>query len=135
MIRLPPRRPGAAPHRWGVIVVACVGLCACATEAITPGHPRVVQGLLLTPYDIHEECLHVAVADRLEYEFSATEPVDFAIHYRDGNAVLAPFAREAVRVDSGMIVSQLALDYCLVWEAGPAGAVLDYRVKRHPAAR
>ena len=135
MTRLPPRGPRAAAWRRGVIVAACVALAACAAEAIAPGHPRMVHALALTPYDIHEECVRLAVADRLEYDFSASEPVDFAIRYRDGAAVLAPFARAGVRVDSGIFVPQLALDYCLVWETGPAGALLDYRVRLRPAAR
>jgi hypothetical protein len=88
----------------------------------------------LTPYDIHEECLRLAVGDRVEYEFSATEPVDFNIRYHDGNAVLAPIVREKVYADSGVFVPRIAQDYCLMWEAGPAGAVLDYRVRPRPAA-
>jgi hypothetical protein len=47
--------------------------------------------------------------------------------------VLAPIVREKVYADSGVFVPRLARDYCLMWEAGPAGAMLDYRVRPRPA--
>jgi hypothetical protein len=74
------------------------------------------------------------VGERVEYDFNATEPVDFTIQYRDGNAVVSPVVREKVTGDSGVFVPRLAQDYCLTWEAGAAGAVLDYRVWLRPAA-
>ena len=73
--------------------------------------------------------MHLVVGDRVEYEFSATEPVDFNIHYHEGNAVVAPIGREKVYADSGVFVALIAQHYCLMWEAGVAGAMLDYRVR------
>lgn len=78
--------------------------------------------------------MRLEVGERVEYDFNATEPVDFTIQYRDGNAVVAPVVREKVTADSGVFVPRLAQDYCLTWEAGVAGAVLDYRVWLRPAA-
>ena len=117
------------------VLAACVVLAACATDTITPGQPKVVRGLPLTPYDIHEECLRLADGDRVEYDFDTTEPVAFNLHYHEGNAVLAPIVRENVHTDSGIYVARFAQDYCLMWEAGPAGAMLDYRVRLRTAAR
>jgi hypothetical protein len=115
-------------------LAACIALAACAADTATPDHPKVVRDHPLAPYDIHEECLRLAVGDRVEYDFSASEPVDFNIHYHDDNAVVAPIVRDKVDADSGVFMPRLAHDYCLMWEAGPAGAMLDYRIRLRPAA-
>lgn len=142
MTRSPPRRRCAA-------LAAGLALAACATGPGTPAAPpvpavaaatdagevpKVVREHPLIPYAIHEECLRLAAGDRVDYDFSATLPVAFNIHYHEANAVVAPVVREGVRGDSGVFAPRLAQDYCLMWEAGPGGAVLDYRLRRRAAA-
>ena len=58
-----------------------------------------------------------------------SEPVAFHIRYRDGNAVLIPITRENARADAGIFAPAVAQHYCLAWEAGPAGALIDYRIR------
>ena len=48
---------------------------------------------------------------------------------------LASIARSNVLADSGVYAASLAREYCLVWEAGAAGALVDYRLRLRPAAR
>jgi hypothetical protein len=73
--------------------------------------------------------------DRLDYTFDATEAVSFEIHYREGAATLAPIARSVIRNDSGIYLASLPREYCLAWEAGAAGAIIDYRLRLRPAGR
>jgi hypothetical protein len=134
-MRFSPRRPGAGGSGRHTVLAACLAIAACATDTAAPNQPKVVRNRPLTPYDFHEECLRLAVGDHIEYDFSTTEPVAFNIHYHEGDAVLEPVVLEQVRADSGIFVPRIAQDYCLMWEAGPAGAVLDYRVRRRAAAR
>jgi len=126
-----PARPGAALR--SLALAACLAAAGCSTAPVDPDAPRVVHGKPLPPYELHEECMHLAVDDRVDYRFEATFPVKFNIHYHDGNAVLAPIVRDNTRGDSGVFVARIAHDYCLMWEAGPTGAFLDYRVWRRPA--
>ena len=133
MIRVPPRRSGAAGRR--AAAAACMLAAACAADTVAPDQPKVVHDLPLTPYDIRQDCVSLTVGDRIDYAFNATEPVRFIIRYRDGNARVAPVVREGMRADSGIFRPLLAREYCLVWEAGPAGAVLEYRIELHAAPR
>ena len=73
--------------------------------------------------------MHLDAGDRVEYSFESTEPVDFNIHYHEGNAVVMPIAREKTRADAGVFASPTRQDYCLMWEAGAAGALLDFMVR------
>jgi hypothetical protein len=58
--------------------------------------------------------------------------VDFNIHYHEGNAVVMPVVREQSLEDAGIYSVRIAQDYCLMWEAGGAGAVIDYRIRVRP---
>lgn len=121
---------------YGAMVAAAVILAACATEPpLAVDRPKVVRGQDIAAYAIHEECVHLAKGDRLDYDFTANQPVDFNIHYHEGRTVLMPIVRDKTRQDSGLFVPFFAQDYCLMWEAGAAGALLDYRISLRPAAR
>jgi hypothetical protein len=114
------------------LIVLTLGLFGCAAPVITAGTPKVVRAHPLPSYQIHEECLKLEPGDRVQYEFESTAPVDFNVHYHDGNAVVMPVVREKSRADAGIYVVQIAQDYCLMWEAGAPGAMIDYRIGVRP---
>ena len=116
-----------ARFRCGCLI-AVLALSACTT-AITADSPKAVRAQPIAPYEWHEECLHLDVGDRLEFAFEATEPVDFNVHYHEGKTVVMPISRDKIRADAGVFAPAIAQDYCLMWEAGAAGALLDYRVR------
>jgi len=111
------------------IVIAAFALSGCAIPPFASDEPRVGKGEKLGPFDGREECMRLAVGDRVEFTFTSTEPVDFNVHYHEGKTVVMPLAREKTREDAGILPIALAHDYCLMWEAGPAGAVIDYRIR------
>ena len=110
------------------------GLAACTTAPLAPDQPRVVAAMPLPPFEIRDECVRLSAGDRLHYEFAATGPVAFDIRYREGDAVIAPIVREGSVGDSGVFVARVTRTYCLAWEAGPGGALVDYRLQLRPAA-
>ena len=116
-------------------LLVALPLCACATTLVTADSPKSVRAQPIAPYDWHEECLHLDAGDRVEFTFESTEPVDFNIHYHEGNAVVMPIVRDKTRADAGIFTPPAAQDYCLMWEAGAAGALLDYRVRLRAAAK
>jgi hypothetical protein len=76
--------------------------------------------------------MHLAVGDRVEFAFESTQPVEFNIHFHEGKAVVMPISRSRTLGDSGVFASQIDQDYCLVWEAGVTGAIIDYRIRVKP---
>ena len=119
----------AAP---GAALLAALLAAGCATAPVDPATPKAVRDHAMSPYAMHEECRRMAVGERLEYYFEASFPVDFNIHYHEAAAVVMPIVREKSREDSGVFAAPIAHDYCLTWEAGPAGATLDYRFRLRP---
>jgi hypothetical protein len=113
-------------------LTTCALLAACAS---TPSDaPETVTGLDMTPFSSNEECVQLAADDRLDYDFTSNQPVDFNIHYREGYAEILPISRDKVEADSGRFVAVLTEKYCLTWQAGAPGALLDYRIVVRRAA-
>jgi hypothetical protein len=105
-----------------------LALSGCATESIRPGIPREVTGATINPYEALEECLLMMPGDWLSYRFDAQRPVAFNIHYHEGQAVIMPVSRDDVTSDDDAFRPLLNQEYCLMWQAGREGAVLDYRI-------
>jgi hypothetical protein len=112
----------------GLALGACALLAACAEAPLAPGSPKIIGGQPLSPYDSTEYCVPLAVGDRLHFEYTASDPVKFELNYRERNAVLAPIVRDWSTGDSGVYLARIAREYCVRWEASPAGAFLDYRL-------
>ena len=123
--------PGVVAGRSALL--AAVPLCACTAALITADAPRSVTGQPIAPYAWHEECLRLEPGDRVEFAFESSEPVDFNIHYHEGRTVVMPLVHEKSRGNAGVLAPLTAQDYCVTWEAGPAGALVDYRIRLRPA--
>ena len=105
-----------------------IAVSACATESIQPGTPREVTGYRIAPFELHEECMQMGPGDRLVYRFTAQRPVAFNIHYHEGKTVIMPVSRDDTTGEDDTFRPLAAHDYCLMWEAGREGAIVDYRV-------
>jgi len=111
------------------LVVLAVAAGACATRAPDPDAAQAFDGFAIAPYGIHEACFALAAGDRLDWRFESREPVDFNLHYHEGAAVLMPVTLLASYGSSGIFPVLAAQEYCAMWEAGPAGAVVSYHLK------
>ena len=111
-------------------IIACI--TSCATSPLAPGTPRVVERLAIAPYAAHEECVDLAIGDRLDYRFESSAPLDFDIRYSEANAVVAPIVRAHSTADSDIFEARVAAHYCLDWQTGADGAVIGYRLLVRP---
>jgi len=116
-------------------VLLALGVANCTTPPIATGEPHVVDRVVVSPYQSHDECVRLARGDRLDWRYESSEPLAFNIHYREGNAELSPVVRERSTTDAGTFEARLDEDYCLTWESGPPGAIIGYRILLRPAAR
>lgn len=105
-----------------------LALSGCVAQAIRPGTPREVTGATINPYEALEECLQLMPGDWLSYRFEAQRPVAFNIHYHEGSAVIMPVSRDGVTSEDDAFRPLVSQEYCLMWQAGREGAVLDYRI-------
>jgi hypothetical protein len=128
--------PGTAGgDRSAYAVFFALALSACAEEMIRPGTPLVATDRVIAPYESREECAKLVPGDRLDYYFKSQMPLAFNIHYHEGKIVIMPVTRDDTTADSGIFRPRLAQEYCLMWEAGRNGAILDYRITLTPGTR
>lgn len=125
-------RHPAAGH---AALAALLALAACAVNQVLPGVAREVSGQRIAPYERHEECVQLVLGDWLVYRFEAQRPVAFDIHYKEGSAFIVPVSKKDVMTDDGAFRPLVPQAYCLLWEAGREGAVLDYRMLLNRSAR
>lgn len=128
MRRRAQREGGPVTMRRAVAAVALLA-AGCATETIPPDVPKSVREFAIAPYEIHEECADMAAGDRLDYRFEAQAPVAFHLYYREGLAFVSPVSRESVQEFAGVFAAKAGRRYCLQWEAGQRGALIDYRLR------
>ena len=107
-------------------------LAACATETMVAGDQKAVTEMTIAPFEIHEECMMLATGARIDYRFEARMPVYFDIRYREGSAIISTISREDVTDAAGVFAVPVARRYCVHWEAGREGAVVDFRVRLLP---
>ena len=112
-----------------------LAVSACAGERIRPGTPLEVTGQRINPFELHEECVQLTPEDRLVYRFTAQRPVAFNIHYHEGKTVIMPVSRDETTAEDDTFRPLAAHDYCLMWEAGREGAIVDYRILLTRGAR
>ena len=56
-------------------------------------------------------------------------PVAFQIYYKEGIAFVSPVSRDDVRESAGVFNVHAPRRYCLRWEAGRQGALVDFRIR------
>ncbi|MBS0320221.1 MAG: hypothetical protein JSR18_06735 [Proteobacteria bacterium] len=103
-------------------------LAACTYGPVVPNATYKSQKVRVAPFEKLDFCLDAQEGDRIDYQFEATEPVELDIAYRDGPAVLIPWQRDPATRGSGIVPVLLDKQYCIYWQAGPAGALVSYTV-------
>ena len=134
-------RRGSDPGGWRGVLVAAVATALGIGLLALVGfgtHALDALGLLSSnqdrtsrwsfPYKTAQLLGALLPGDRLDYRFEATQPVRFALQYRNAGAVVEPLVREASTGDGAVYPVVESWEYCLTWEAGAAGASLTYRV-------
>lgn len=70
-----------------------------------------------------EVCGKLVKGQSLEWQFDASGPTDFNIHYHLGKQVKYPEKRSAVSASTGRLQVQLDEDHCWMWTNRGAAAV------------
>ena len=112
------------PLRTAVLAAASLALPAHAevVDIDWGGGGRFERTLSLPAGKFAELCGKLAKGDRVQWTFTADQPVDFNIHYHVGKEVEYPSRRDDATTLSGELVAPLDQDYCWMWtrKSGPA---------------
>ena len=105
-------------------------LAACAApDTLVVDEPRTATELAIAPYEFHEECATLESGDKIDYRFEAKAPVTFQIYYKEGITFISTVSRDDVQESAGVFNVPAARRYCMRWDAGPQGALVDFRIR------
>ena len=99
----------------GLVALAASGMVLAANSSSSSSSTAVAT--TLAPGKPYEACMTLGAGDQRRWYFRADGPVDFNIHYRDGEQVTYAVKRERMRGDGGTFAARTAQDYCWVWTA------------------
>lgn len=85
---------------------------------------KVQVEVTLQPGKVHEACARMDKGDKRRFHWKSTAPVDFNIHYHEGNEVFFPVKSDGMRGDGGTFKAKVAQDYCWMWTAKNAAATV-----------
>ena len=71
-----------------------------------------------------ELCGTLAAGQTVQWRFTASQAMDFNIHFHEGEAVRYPARESGLRASQGTLAVDSARDYCWMWTnktAGPGG--------------
>ncbi len=111
----------------GALLLFAAG-CASAPDPLTA--PRAGYGIEIAPFATHRQCFALLTGERVTYRFTAVRPVAFSVYSREGNSRVLPIEVNATLEESGDFSADQSQNYCLEWEAGAQGSVIDYRVQQ-----
>jgi hypothetical protein len=93
-----------------------LGTAAIAFAACSTSRPQAVQStVLLQPGKIHEECRQLAAHSATVWEFVATGPLEFNVHYHLGNDVFYPLEPAMLQDGAGTFAAKTTQEYCWMW--------------------
>jgi hypothetical protein len=109
-----------------VLLVVFVIPALAQAEDAAPEH--VEHTVRIEAGKIEEPCFALAMVDRLEYSFTSDGPLDFNLHYHEGQGVYFPVEMKAVSTHAGTFISTGSRKYCLMWtNRGEVALELHYR--------
>jgi hypothetical protein len=102
---------------------------ASAAPAAVSAAPSVSFKSAIPARESHEECRHLDAHATRNYHWRTNAPVDFNIHFHDGDAVTYALKREAMRGDGGTFTAPASAEYCWTWTALNRPAKLEGGIK------
>lgn len=88
-------------------------------------------GAIVEPGKFVELCGKLALGDVIRWEFAASVPVDFNIHYHVGKDTVFPARQAQVSMGRDTLKVTVAQDYCWMWtNKGTAPVSLTVELQR-----
>ena len=83
------------------------------------------------PKNSHEECLQLLTTSNLRYDFNASSPINFNIHYHQNGKTIYPVKEYGVTKNSQASYKPTAsITYCMMWvNIGNKAITVNYHFK------
>ena len=96
------------------LAVSATGLAAETTSSSSSSAAVATTLVAGKPY---EACMTLAAGDERRWYWKSDGPVDFNIHFHEGDQTRYALKRERMRGDGGTFTAKAAQEYCWSWSA------------------
>lgn len=122
-------------HPIAPILAACLACSDAAATDVVPlawdASGRFARDLTVPATKFVEVCGKLSARTAVAWQFDASAPLDFNIHYHEGKDVRFPARKDAVAKDRGRLDVKLDHDYCWMWtNKGATPASLKLSLER-----
>jgi hypothetical protein len=69
----------------------------------------------IQPGKFSEVCGKLKKGNLIRWQFDSTSPLEFNIHYHEGNNVIFPYKKSATKSGEEVLLISLDQDYCWMW--------------------
>ncbi len=128
-------------HSWiGALIALAVAMPVAAraevVDIIWDAAGRFERQLTVAPGAFAEVCGKLNPPAGVQWQFSASAPLNFNIHYHEGKAVKFPAKQDGVAEGSGKLGVEARQDYCCMWSNNSAKeSTLRFALRRAEWAR
>lgn len=107
-------------YRLRLLAVACVAMAGASARADVidiawNAEGRFAHRAELAPGGFAEVCGRLEPGSVVRWDFDADGPLDFNIHYHEGNQVVFPVKRAGAAKGAATLKVKLGQDYCWMW--------------------
>jgi hypothetical protein len=126
------------PVRAALLLASGGAVCCSAAGggivefSLNGGRP-IEHRLSVAAGDFVELCGKLRQGQTVRWRFDADRPLDFNIHFHEGEKVTTPAQRDATRSASGRLLVAADQDHCWMWSnTGSATVALRARLRADP---
>ena len=124
-------------HRWASVVLV-LALAAMAPSTLAEivdiawaADGRFERGLSVAPGKFAEVCGQLPAGLKIRWNFEASTPLDFNVHYHVGKEVVFPSKLTAVVTAKDTLATKVDQDYCWMWtNRSAASATVTFKLQR-----
>ena len=122
----------------GASVVLVLALAAMAPSTLAEivdiawaADGRFERGLSVAPGKFAEVCGKLPAGLKIRWNFEASTPLDFNVHYHVGKEVVFPSKLTAVVTAKDTLATKVDQDYCWMWtNRSAASATVTFKLQR-----
>lgn len=92
-----------------------LALLICSSMAFPAFAREKSESVAIKGGEVHEICMSLEFARKLDYAFMASRDLEFSIRYEDGGEVIFPVPEHAANEKADLFTAMEDKDHCLMW--------------------
>ncbi len=118
---------------FALLLAVALMAAGCAGNRIQPPESPKKAETSINPTQSFEDCIEMTKGNSMLYSFKSSAPLNFNIHFHEGEAISYPVERKNTSAEEGEFLPDRKQYYCMMWTNIGSEAVkveYSYNVKK-----